>query len=299
MDSGATSRSVAIAEPPADTAQALSFPRLRYGGPSSPSREKILADWNPALYSRFEGERTRPARDLLARVPLEAPAAVVDLGCGPGNSTELLIARFPQAHVTGLDSSPAMVEAAQQRIPACRFEQADIATWSPAHAPDLIFANAVLQWLPDHLRLVPRLFDSLKPGGVLAIQMPDNLEEPSHRGMRNVAADGPWSARLAPAIASRAALPPLSAYYDMLAPKADTVDVWRTAYQHPMESAAAIVDWVRATGLRPFLDRLDPGEQPAFLEQYEAEVARSYPPRADGQRLLGFPRIFLVARRPQ
>ena len=162
-----------------------------------------VTDWNPALYSRFEDERTRPARDLLARVLPPAPAVVVDLGCGPGNSTELLIQRFPRASILGIDSSPAMVDAARKRLPQHRFEQADLAEWRPEVPPDLIFANAVLQWLPNHPVLLPQLFGLLRPGGVLAVQMPDNLDEPSHRAMRAVAASGSWSARLAPAAASR------------------------------------------------------------------------------------------------
>ncbi len=264
---------------------------------SGVGRERFLADWDPALYSRFEDERTRPARDLLARVPLASPQRVVDIGCGPGNSTELLIERYPDASVLGLDTSPAMVEAARKRLPGHAFEQADAATWEPERPVDLIFANAVLQWLPDHSKLLPRLFGLLRPGGVLAVQMPDNLEEPSHRAMRTIAADGPWSDRLRSAIGARGQLPSLATYYDMLCPEAGSVDVWRTAYQHPMGSPKDIVEWVRATGLRPFLERLDPSEHDEFLARYEAELSQRYPVRVDGRRLLAFPRIFVVAAR--
>jgi trans-aconitate 2-methyltransferase len=146
-----------------------------------------MADWNPALYTRFEDERTRPAAELLARVPLDAPSLAYDLGCGPGNSTALIAARFPGAEVVGLDTSPAMLESARARLPDLAFAQADAATWTPDRAPDLIYANAVLQWLLDHATLLPRLFGLLAPGGVLAVQMPDNLAEPTHRLMRAVA----------------------------------------------------------------------------------------------------------------
>ena len=147
-----------------------------------------MSDWNPALYSRFEDERTRPAAELLARVPLDAPRNVVDLGCGPGNSTELLVARFPMARIVGTDSSQAMLATARQRLPQLSFEQGDIAEWSPAEPVDLAYANASLQWVSDHQRLLPRLLSALAPGGVLAVQMPDNLDEPSHRLMRETAA---------------------------------------------------------------------------------------------------------------
>jgi trans-aconitate 2-methyltransferase len=258
-----------------------------------------MADWNPALYTRFEDERTRPAVDLLARVALDRPALAIDLGCGPGNSTALIAARFPDAEVVGLDTSPAMLEAARKRLPGARFEQADAATWVPARAPDLIFANAVLHWLPDHASLLPRLLGHLAPGGVLAVQMPDNLAEPSHRLMREVAASGPWAGAIGdPAVAGRLGrmLTP-AAYYDALAPLSPEVDAWRTAYHHRMEGAAAIVAWVSATGLKPFIDPLTDEQRAGYLAAFEAEIDRAYPPRADGRRLLAFPRVFIVARK--
>jgi len=262
-----------------------------------------MIDWNPALYTRFEDERTRPARELLARVAAEAPRSVVDLGCGPGNSTELLAARWPQAEeIVGVDNSPAMLDAARQRLPAARhpgvrFEAADIADWRPARPPDLIYANAALQWVGDHAALLPRLFAALAPGGTLAVQMPDNLDEPSHRLMREVAARTPWSAPIGDAAAVRERLLAADAYYDLLAADAAEVDVWRTAYHHPMASAQAIVDWLRATGLKPFVERLDAPLAASFLAAYRDAVDAAYPPRADGCRLLAFPRLFIVARR--
>src|SRR5262245_32190981 len=137
-----------------------------------------MADWNPALYSRFEDERTRPARELLARVVLDAPRLAYDLGCGPGNSTAPLTGRCPGAEVIGTDNSEAMLASARERLPGVAFEFSDIATWQPERAPDLIYANASLQWVLDHASVFPRLFDGLAPGGALAVQMPDNLDEP-------------------------------------------------------------------------------------------------------------------------
>ena len=252
--------------------------------------------WNPALYSRFEAERTRPARDLLAQVQLASIASAVDLGCGPGNSTELIVQRFPGAAVIGVDSSAAMLAQAGGRLPGCRFSQCDIATWQPEAAPDLIYANAALHWVPDHAALVPRLFAMLAPGGVLAVQMPDNRHEPSHRLMREVAADPRWAGRLAGASEETGVLP-ATAYYDMLAGAGAEVEIWRTLFHHRMDSAGAIVEWVRSTGLQPFLRPLDEAERASFLERYEAGVAGEYPVRADGKRLLLFPRLFFVAQR--
>jgi trans-aconitate 2-methyltransferase len=257
-----------------------------------------MSDWNPALYARFEDERTRPAAELLARVPLDAPRQVVDLGCGPGNSTELLVARFPAAHVVGTDTSPSMLATARQRLPQTRFELGDIADWSPAEPVDLAYANASLQWVSDHERLLPRLLSALAPGGVLAVQMPDNLAEPSHRLMRDTVAallgapadDGDEGDK------HRARILPAPQYYDLLAPQAD-VDVWRTTYHHRMDDAAAIVQWLRATGLKPYLDPLTPELQTRFLAEYQRRIDLAYPARADGKRLLAFPRLFIVAQR--
>ncbi|MDP9962407.1 trans-aconitate 2-methyltransferase [Variovorax paradoxus] len=257
-----------------------------------------MLDWNPALYRRYEDERTRPAQELLARVPLPEAARVVDLGCGPGNSTELLANRFPQAQVVGTDNSEAMLASARERLPQARFELSDIATWAPQdEAPDLIYANAALQWVPDHEQLIPRLFAALAPGGVLAIQMPDNREEPTHRLMRAVAAEAPWAEPIGNADRLRTLLLPLGGYYDLLAPAAAKVDVWHTVYQHPMADAAAIVEWMRGTGLKPFVDRLPADLQASYLAEYERRVDQAYPARTDGKRLLAFPRMFIVAQR--
>ncbi|MDR0457771.1 MAG: trans-aconitate 2-methyltransferase [Burkholderiaceae bacterium] len=260
-----------------------------------------MTDWNPALYRQYEDERTRPARDLLARVPLESAQRVYDLGCGPGNSTELLAARFPGAQVAGIDNSASMLAAARERLPQLRFEQADIADidyWQPGKAPpDLIYANAALQWVPDHETLLPRLLDTLAPGGVLAVQMPDNRDEPTHRVMRELAREAPYAQAIGDASQLRTELLPLTGYYDLLARRAARIEVWRTIYQHPMAAPRAIVDWVRSTGLRPYVDPLAPDLRARYLAEYERRIALAYPARADGRLLLAFPRLFIVAVR--
>lgn len=256
-----------------------------------------MSDWNPALYRRYEDERTRPARELLARVPLETPAQVVDLGCGPGNSTELLVQRFPAARIVGIDNSPAMLDSARKRLPGVSFGAADIATWRPEQPQDLVYANAALQWVPDHRTLFPRLFSCVAPGGVLAVQMPDNRDEATHRAMRDVAALAPFAVAIGDPARLRSPLLGLADYYDLLAPLADDIDVWHTVYQHRMDSPAAIVEWVSSTGLKPFVEKLDPAQREAYLADYERRIAQAYPARADGRRLLAYPRLFIVARR--
>jgi trans-aconitate 2-methyltransferase len=260
------------------------------------NKEPLMPDtWSPSLYTRFEDERTRPSRDLLAQVPLVSPKRVVDMGCGPGNSTELLVERFPEAEVIGLDTSSNMLEEARRRVPRARFAEADAATWLPEPETDLVFANAIYQWVPEHLQILPRVLAALPPGGVLAVQIPDNFNEPSHEAMRAVAADGAWAERLAGA--ARPLLPPVRAYYDALRPHAARLDIWHTIYNHVMSDAAAIVDWVKSTGLRPFLDPLPEGERAEFVARYQARVTAAYKPAADGKVLLRFPRLFMVAVR--
>ena len=254
-----------------------------------------MPGWQPAHYLQFANERNRPARDLLAQVLLTAPSAVYDLGCGPGNSTELLAKRYPAARLVGVDNSPAMIAAARKALPAVSLIEADLADWAPDAAADLLFSNAAFQWLPDHLAILCRLLRGLKPGGVLALQMPDNLEEPSHRLMRETGENGPWADKLRGAAAARAMLPSPQAYYAALKPHCSRLDIWRTVYNHPLKGAPAIVEWLRATGLRPFLAPLSVEEQTDFLADYEARLAAAYPASFDGQALLRFPRLFLVA----
>jgi trans-aconitate 2-methyltransferase len=253
----------------------------------------MTTDWSSALYMEFADERSRPARDLLAAVP-PGRDRVVDLGCGPGNSTELLHLRFPDAEILGVDNSPEMLAAARKRLPAVRFVQADVATWTPGSTVDLIFANALFQWVPDHLAVLARLMGELRAGGVLAIQVPDNADEPTHRLMRETAEEGPWAERFAAPI-TRDAIPPPAIYYDRLTPLAATIDIWRTTYYHPLADAAAIVTMVESTGLRPYLARLEADERVAFLNEYRRRIAAAYAPLSAGRVLLRFPRLFVVA----
>jgi len=256
--------------------------------------------WSARQYALFERERTRPARDLLAAVGGIEPRHVVDLGCGPGNSTELLAERYADAELLGLDSSADMVEAARRRLPRARFEVRDLRDWAAAAAVspvDLIFSNAVLQWVPDHARLLPALLARLAPAGVLAVQIPDNLAEPAQVLMREAAAAGPWARKLANADAARVPIEPPEWYYRVLAAQGARVDLWRTTYLHVLRGAEAVVEWFKGTGLRPFLDPLDEHERREFLALYTERVHAAHAPLADGTVLLPFPRLFFVAQR--
>jgi trans-aconitate 2-methyltransferase len=253
-----------------------------------------MPTWDDAQYLKFADARTRPAAELLARVPAEAPARVVDLGCGPGNSTALLVARWPDAQITGVDNSEAMLARARETLPKQRFVLSDLRTFRADAPVDVLFANASLHWVPEHAQVLPALLDALAPHGSLAFQMPNNYQEPSHRLMREVIS------KYVPDLSVVQTHPPIESvafYYDLLAPRATHVDIWQTRYEQVVPDAAAIVEWFKGTGLRPYLEAIKPEQRNAFEREYESEIARAYPERSDGRRLFSFPRLFIVCTR--
>jgi trans-aconitate 2-methyltransferase len=252
--------------------------------------------WDPDLLLRFEAERVQVVHDLLSRVPGE-PLRIADLGCGPGTSTRMLADRFPNARITGVDTSMPMLAVAAKRAPGAAFVCADINAWRPEEPLDLVFADSVLQWIGDHERLFAQLMGWLAPGGWLAVQMPDNRQEPSHALMRLIAADGPWADRLVPIAKTRAVIATYGDYYRWLRPVSDVLDIWQTAYIHPLDGIEAIVDWFRGSALRPFLAPLTPPEREAFLARYRRDLGDSYHVERDGKVLFIYPRLFLLARK--
>ncbi|HET6157588.1 MAG TPA: trans-aconitate 2-methyltransferase [Dongiaceae bacterium] len=255
-----------------------------------------MPTWDPGQYLKFSDHRLRPALDLMAQIPLESPRTIYDLGCGPGNITRLLAERWPNAAVTGIDSSPDMLVKARNEAPAVTFDQADIGSWSPPAPADLLYTNATLHWLDDHAVLLPRFASHLAPGGVLAIQMPSNSHSPSHILMDEAAASGPWRARLSEIRPIYRSIETPDAYYRILSPLLRRIDIWQTDYLHVLEGDNPVVEWTRGTALRPYLDALDEPERGAFLAAYSARIAAAYPNQPDGRTLLPFRRIFLLAR---
>ena len=251
--------------------------------------------WDADQYLKYQRERTQPAIDLAARVRLEAPRRIVDVGCGPGNSTAVLAKRWPKAELSGLDSSAEMLETARESQPAVHWFQVDISSWEPETKYDLIFSNAVLQWVPDHETIFPRLMSFLVPGGALAVQLPMHYDSPLHYLVKEVSERPEWSEQTAEA---RQALGSESRlfYYDLLAPQSSELELWETEYIHIMENVEAILEWFRGTGLRPYLEALpDDRDRARFetelLERYRA----AYPLQANGKVLFPFRRLFIVS----
>ncbi len=256
-----------------------------------------MPTWNAGQYLRFADERTRPCRDLVMAVALEEPARIVDLGCGPGNSTAALATRWPAAEIVGLDSSEAMLAAARRSAPRRTWLLGDIGSWTSERPFDLVFANAALQWVPDHATAFPRLLAQASRGGALAVQMPCNFDADAHKAMRAIAASPAWRAHFVDGV-HEWHVHSASFYYDVLAPHATRLDVWETEYLHVMPGPLAIVEWYKGTGLRPFLDLLpDDASRQRFLDAYLVAITAAYPARPDGRVLFPFRRLFLVAYR--
>lgn len=255
--------------------------------------------WDPAAYLRFADHRSRPFADLLARVAVDDPAVVVDLGCGPGTLTVQLANRWPGATVTGLDSSAEMIAAARALGSAVRFDVADVSDWRPAPDTDVIVCNAVLQWVPGHPALIERWAAGLRPAAVLAFQVPGNFDAPSHQAIRAVAADPRWRTRL-PAIRGGDALADPAGYAQPLLRAGCLVDAWETTYLHllpaadPDPAAHPVLSWVEGTAARPVRAALDDAEWAAFRRRLGAELADRYP-AVDGVVAFAFRRVFVVA----
>lgn len=254
-----------------------------------------MSSWDPSQYLKFADDRLRPALDLMARITVERPRAIDDLGCGPGNVTRLLAERWPEAKITGVDSSVTMLAKARAEAPDIEFLEGDINYWRPAHDPDVIFSNATLHWLPDHERLLPRLAGLLAPGGMLAIQMPHNHAAPSQVAIGATVEKGPWRRRLGNV---RGILPVATpaAYHRILSPVARCLDIWETEYLHVLDGDDPVVEWTKGTALRPYLDALAEPEGDEFLVAYSARIAAAYPREPDGRTLFPFQRIFIVAQ---
>ena len=257
--------------------------------------------WDPDRYLAYADERGRPFVDLLARVPAENPGVVVDLGCGPGNLTSLLADRWRGARVTGIDSSPEMIASARE-IDGIAWEVADLRDWVrpdplALRAPvDVLVSNATLQWVPEHLELLPGLLDRVAAGGWLAFQVPGNFDEPSHTTRTELASRAPYAEHVRGARVPASHAP--ADYARVLLDLGCEVDAWETTYLHVLTGPDPVFDWVSGTGARPTLQALPDDLRPLFEEEFRSMLRQAYPADAAGRVILPFRRIFVVARKP-
>lgn len=266
--------------------------------PSTPAG----TSWNPRQYHKFTDHRLRPALELLDRIPLEQAALVYDLGSGSGNVTRIIADRFTSARVVGVEISDEMISQARATPSRVEWQQANVATWSPERPPDVIFSNATLHWVDDHPKILPRLLDGVTAGGYLAVQMPLSFPMRSHALMRETLADGALDGgrigdeALAAAVGRKWVLD-ADEYYDMLAPGAESIDIWETEYLQLLIGDDPVLEWVKSTGLRPILNGLVEADRDRFLEVYAKRLRDAYPRRADARTLYPFRRLFIVAKR--
>jgi trans-aconitate 2-methyltransferase len=265
--------------------------------------------WDPELYLRHSGHRTRPFLDLLTRItelpPKDRPARIADLGCGPGNVTALLADRWPTARITGFDNSPEMLQQARDNHAGptpggglMDFRAADATDWTPDEPYDLIVSNATLQWVPGHQNAFGRWIDGLAPGGVFAFQVPGNFNSPSHTLLAQLITGPQWRDRLADTVRTPGDVLDPEDYLGRLRNLGCTADVWETTYLQQLTGDDPVLDWVKGTALRPVLTALadDPAATAEFTEQYRALLRSAYPPGAYGT-VFPFRRIFAVARK--
>lgn len=250
--------------------------------------------WDPERYLAYADERGRPFVELVARVGATAPRRVVDLGCGPGNLTALLKARWSDAEVAGVDSSPEMVAAARS-VAGVDFSVGDLRTWRPDEPVDVLVSNATLQWVPGHLDLLPDLVGHVAPGGWLAFQVPGNFDEPSHTLRRDLAAEPAYAAFTA-GVATPDAFD-AATYLERLAGLGCAVDAWETTYLHVLTGEDPVFTWVSGTGARPTLQALPDDLRPAFEAEFRRRLREAYPPGPAGV-VLPFRRVFVVAQVP-
>ena len=256
-----------------------------------------MPDWDPNLYLKFSDQRARPAADLIAQIKLDHPEQIIDLGCGTGNSTEQLHQRWPKSQLTGLDNSDNMLAQARKNHPDWEWVQSSIESWNQGNAYDLVFSNAALHWVPDHTTIFPRLLSRVSAGGALAVQMPYNFQSPAHQGMKRVAADPRWGGKLDGA-SEKYFVQPIAFYYRALSTTAAVLNLWEAEYLQIMDSPRAILEWVRGTAMRGYLERLpDEAERKGFEELCLKEFERSYVTEENGKILFPYRRMFMVAYR--
>ncbi len=252
-------------------------------------------DWNPGLYLKYRSERTQPSIDLVSRIKFDNPGTIIDIGCGPGNSTLVLHERWPGSRVTGLDSSPEMIRKAAGEYPDMEWILSDVSEVDDKAEYDIVFSNAAIQWIPDHVSLMKKLFSITAKNGAVAIQVPMFNLMPLGKSIEDTAAGVNWR-ELTAGCRDLFTYNNYSFYYDELAQYSDNIDMWQTSYFHVMESGEAILEWIRSTGLKPYLDRLgDDKLKNEFELEILEKIRKDYPLQRNGKVIFPFIRLFFIA----
>lgn len=254
-----------------------------------------MSDWNSAQYAKFLKERTKPSIDLAAAIEMDSPSSIIDIGCGPGNSTAVLKKRFPYADILGVDYSENMLKRAEKDHPDINFKWFDASAdnWKFEKQFDIVFSNACIQWIPDHKKLLPKMMSILNKGGKMAVQIPLNYDEPIHKIIGETSSSGKWRNKI---VTSKIFYTlKVEEYYDILSEISSDFEIWITTYCHRMRSHRDIIEWYKGTGLKPYLDVLDNSDKDEFLNEIYAEVEKQYPIQKNGEIIFRFPRLFFVA----
>ncbi len=251
-------------------------------------------DWNPALYLKYGNERTQPAIDLISKINIGfQPDTILDIGCGPGNSSRALLQRWPDAKLTGIDSSISMIEKAKADYPANNWIVADASDFNPDIKYDIVFSNATIQWIPNHEILFRKLSCMVNGGGVLAIQVPRFDEMPLSKAILNVACNEKWRERIK-GCAELFTYHDYRYYYDLVSQDYKSIELWQTDYLHILESQYSIIEWIRSTGMKPYLDCLADEEKPLFENTVLDELKRYYPLQNNGKVIFPFKRLLIT-----
>ena len=255
-----------------------------------------MPNWNPKQYEKFLKDRTRPAIDLVNRLEEFAPNSILDLGCGPGNSTKVLKDKFPKAKILGADNSDEMLEKARGLYPDIEFINLDAN--GDLHEVnemfDIVFSNACIQWLPNHKELLPKLMTLLSSNGVLAIQIPMQREHPVHMIINELANTTKWSDKITPRQYNNLTT---EEYFDVLSDISNDYEIWETTYCHRMPSYESIIEWYKGTGLRTYLEQLTESDADNFINDVYNELKQRYKKQKNGEILFRFPRLFFMARK--
>jgi trans-aconitate 2-methyltransferase len=253
-------------------------------------------DWNPEQYLKFNRERIQPSIDLVSRIYFNKPESIIDIGCGPGNSTQILVSRWPGARIIGVDNSPAMIAKAKMDYPAQDWLLADAGKDQIEGNFDIVFSNATIQWIPDHAGLIKKLFRLLTDNGLLAVQIPMFWDMPVGKGLLKISGESPYK-QPTQGVKELFTIHDYSFYFDQLSELSESIDIWETSYFHIMESHFSILEMIRSTGLKPYLDKLQKSDKNTFEKLVLEEIKKDYKVQTNGKVLFPFKRLFFIAKK--